>query len=546
MSEILSIGELLDLGNSAATAGLIPYSALGYDGTGRISGISGSAIAGGVDSAVVSSIVSSYVQSGISGKVDQSAFDDCCSAMSSVVSSKLDASASSLLQPIGDYYSASNPSGFISEADLSQYQEKSGMTAYQPVGDYVFESAYSSFSGDVVNNISSLSSVVSSFTGDFIEKSASGMFALSSDVSGVIETVEMNSADWGQVGGDDYSGISPILVDNTNRTIGVSSIPLDVNDTMTSYVSGGITYFGVNESALNVSGKLDASASSLFLETSASSNFQPSGDYALSSDVSGVIDTVADNSAYWGGGVLTGDFVEKSATEVKIGSSNNASYTAFSQGSSNFASYCGLSQGVSNTTLSYALSQGSSNKAYSASLAQGINNSASAHALAQGESNSAVSNSLAQGVNNLASAAAYALGARNSASSFAMAVGAESKASTYSLALGNYNSASSYSVALGSNASAWSYAFAQGYRVSAASYAAVFGKNNLKGNGQTHSAVFVIGDGASTTSRHDLMLVTKDGEITMFSSTADTVGLKIVDTLRALSAWATANGWTGV
>jgi hypothetical protein len=345
MPAILSIGELLDLGNSAATAGLIPYSALEYNGSGDISGISGSAIAGGVDSAVVSSIVSSYVESGISGKADQSALEeccsamssvvsgkadqsaleDCCSAMSSVVSSKIDASASSLFQPSGDYYSASNPSGFITGVDLSEYQEKSGMTAYQPAGeyysasnpsgfitgvdlsdyakesslsskldasassqfqpsgDYVYESSYSSFSGDVVNNISSMSSIVSGLTGDYLEKSASSMFApsgdyaLSSDVSGVIDTVSSNSASWGQ-GGANYSGISPVIVDNDERTIGVSSTPLDVDGTMTSYVSGGITYFGVNESALNISSKLDATASSLF---------QPSGNYAYQSALSG-------------------------------------------------------------------------------------------------------------------------------------------------------------------------------------------------------------------------------------------------------------------
>lgn len=166
MSEILSIGELLDLGNSAATAGLVPYSALEYNGSGAISGISGSAIAGGVDSAVVSSIVSSYVESGISGKVDQSAFDDCCSAMSSVVSSKLDASASGQFAPSGDYYSASNPSGFITTTELSAY---------------VAESSYSSFTSEVTNNITSISSTVSGLTGDYLEKSASSMFAPSGD-----------------------------------------------------------------------------------------------------------------------------------------------------------------------------------------------------------------------------------------------------------------------------------------------------------------------------------------------------------------------------
>jgi hypothetical protein len=155
MPEILSIGELLDLGNSAATAGLIPYSALNYDGTGRISGISGSAIAGGVDSAVVSSIVSSYVSS----KVDHSAFDDCCSSVQSALSGKLDSSASG---------------------------------QFAPSGDYVFNSAYSSFTGDTVNNITSMSSIVSGLTGDYLDKSASSMFqpsgsyVSSSDISSYV------------------------------------------------------------------------------------------------------------------------------------------------------------------------------------------------------------------------------------------------------------------------------------------------------------------------------------------------------------------------
>ena len=63
---LLSIGEILDLGNSANMSSYIPYSALDYDPTGAISGIRGSAIAGGVESSVVSSIVSSMV----SGKAD--------------------------------------------------------------------------------------------------------------------------------------------------------------------------------------------------------------------------------------------------------------------------------------------------------------------------------------------------------------------------------------------------------------------------------------------------------------------------------------------
>lgn len=192
MPEILSIGELLDLGNSANMSAYIPYSGLEYNASGAISGISGSAIAGGIESSVVSSIVSSMV----SGKADQSAVEDCCSAMSAEVSAKLDATASSLFQPSGnympsgDYYSATNPSGFITTADLTDYAKESALSSkldasassnFAPSGDYVFESSYSSFTSEVTNNITSISSTVSGLTGDYLEKSASSMFAPSGE-----------------------------------------------------------------------------------------------------------------------------------------------------------------------------------------------------------------------------------------------------------------------------------------------------------------------------------------------------------------------------
>lgn len=48
-------------------------------------------------------------------------------------------------QSAGDYYSASNPSGFITGVDLTPYQTTAGMTAYQPAGDYYSASNPSGF-----------------------------------------------------------------------------------------------------------------------------------------------------------------------------------------------------------------------------------------------------------------------------------------------------------------------------------------------------------------------------------------------------------------
>lgn len=179
-------------------------------------------------------------------------------------------------------------------------------------------------------------------------------------------------------------------------------------------------------------------------------------------------------SALAGGGGATGDYVEKDALEVAIGSRNTAS--------------------------SKSIAQGSGNSAISLGCAFGENNRASNRGFAQGYYNIAINNSLAQGYNNSASGNSFACGTRSTAT------------------------ASS---------------FAWGAYVKSVNYSTVFGKYNLRGDGDTStgdSAAFAIGDGTASGARHDLMLVTKNGEITMYSSTADTVGTGIMSSIRALSA----------
>lgn len=152
------------------------------------------------------------LNSGLSAKVDQTAFDDCCSSVQSSISSLTD-SASAL------------------SADMS------------------------SLSSDVT----SMSSDVSSISGDLSGKQdVTGMtsYALSSDVSGVISVVESSSGSWG--GGVDYTGIVPIYVDNVGRTIDISSMPLGVDSSMTAYVSGDAMLFGVDGSVLNTLSSLSA------------------------------------------------------------------------------------------------------------------------------------------------------------------------------------------------------------------------------------------------------------------------------------------------
>ena len=295
---LLSIGEILDLGNSANMSSYIPYSALDYDPTGAISGISGSAIAGGVDSSVVSSIVSSMV----SGKADQSALEDCCSSMSSVVSSiqndvsgissyvssltgeYLEKSASSMFAPSGNYMSASesssfypmtgNPSGFLTGVDLSDY----ATTAYvdssvsgkmdatasgylQPSGDYAYNSSLSSYlyasasslfqsagdyqtAGDYAYNSAVSSKLDASASSEFYLTSNPSGFITGVDLDGYATTAYVDSSVSGKMDKSESSSFYPMT---GNPSGFLTSVDLSDYAT-TAYVDS------------SVSGKLDTSA----------------------------------------------------------------------------------------------------------------------------------------------------------------------------------------------------------------------------------------------------------------------------------------------
>lgn len=479
---ILSIGELLGIGPDELS-GFVPYTAIGGSGN-VISGINGSGLSGaGADTTAVSAIASAYAESAASGKLDNS--------------------ASSTWYPY-----TGNPSGFLTSVDLSNYattayvdssvsgkadassltayQTVDGMSAFQPSGDYAFNSSLSA-KQDV---------------------SAMSAYALSSDVSSVISVVESSSGSWG-----DYSGIDPVVVDNAQRTIGVSSMPLGVDSTMTSYMSGGATLFGVASSFLRFDGS--------------NSTISSINGSALASTVSAS--------------------VEKSASAVTIGSSNTAANWSIAQGYYNIANWTGYAFGSDNSASSRSMVVGTNSRASAASLAIGGNNLASSRSFTLGFRNTAFSETIAVGTDNYGSGNSLVFGEWNLAKSRSVVHG-HSASAWNSTSFGEYNVASAYSVIFGQANSASSQAYILGNSISAKNATVVFGHYNLHGDGDTatDSAAFSIGDGTAYGARHDLMLVTKDGELRMYSSTADTSGLPLVATLRALSAWATANGWTGV
>lgn len=439
------VQETFDYGMS----GKIGYSALGYNGDGDITGISGSSIAGGLDSAAVSSIASSVASSyaesaasskqdisgmsawipwtgssvfqpsgdyafssslsslvhnssyssfsaqvtgdisglsstvsGISGdlsskadrsalgdkfdksasgmlqpsgdyaynsavssKVDQSAFDDCCSSVRSALDDKLDKSASGQFAPSADYAYNSSLSAYYPASASGAFQPSGN---YQTAGDYAFNSsvsskldasasgdfvlnsAFSSWSSDVDSSLGGLSSSITSIESS-IANIENNITSMSSDMSAYVpfsglegDGVKITGISGSAIKGHEYTGISPVNVDNVNGTISVEHRTLCVDSTLTAYNSGSSAVLGVNVSALDISSKLDASASSMF---------QLSGDYAYNSALSSKMDASASSDFYSTGnpsGFITGvdlsEYAFQSAVDLKADASVLSSY----------------------------------------------------------------------------------------------------------------------------------------------------------------------------------------------------------------------------
>lgn len=527
---------LIDLGNSVSSL------------SSTVSGLTGTYLEQSASALFAPSGDYAY-NSSISGKVDQSAFDNCCSSMSSTVSA-LETSVTAI---------SSNVSGLT-----GVYLEQSASSLFQPSGDYAYNSAlsgkldtsaFSGVSGNFVQNSAFTSYTASALTAidNSISSIQSSMSSMSSDVSGKVDQSAMSAwipysaldysgtaisgiggsslAGMGGGGGADYTGIYPINVDNTAREIAVDSLPLVTDSSMTSYASGDSSVIGVNLDIM--SGKLDktaqvvtATATQLYAGTAYLTSVN--GAPVSASRAGNAANASFANSAWYDG---TGRFISAlpdSATVSAIASAyttGKQDTLTFSYDDDKISAINGSAlagQGGGGATGDYVeksaldVGIGSGNYSLNTSFTQGELNTAKRHSFAQGFSNSASGTSFAQG--------------RTNTSLF------------YSFAQGSSNSASSYSFAQGWANSASYHSFAQGFNNSAKNTVAVFGEYNLHGDGSTstgNSAAFAIGDGTDATARHDLMLVTKDGEITMYSSTADTSGTGIMSSIRSISAAAT-------
>lgn len=333
-------------------------------------------------------------------------------------------------------------------------------------------------------------------------------------LTSVHDTVSANSASWGGGGGVDSATVSAIASAYGHSAL--SSI----------YAGPGISYGGADDPMIGINydraGPLGTDDNNVLICKTDGTTIGVNAAGELVSLVGGgvdsatvsaiassyqVVSSLGDDGAYItsingsalsgaGGGGATGDYYEKSATEIAYGTAASATKTSISIGtaSSDFGS------------IAINAKSGRMARAIAESVAVGMGCNASAESLA---------------------------------------LGRDTSASIASIAIGNTAYANDGSLSVGYNTTASYVSVSVGLHTTAVNTAVAFGKNNLRGNGNTStgdSAAFVIGDGASTGARHDLMLVTKDGEITMYSSTADTVGLGLVSSIKAISAAATGGG----
>lgn len=258
----------------------VDYSAIEYNATGDITGISGSAIAAShVDPTV-------FVPWSASGAFAPSGDY----AYNSSLSGYIPASASGMFQPSGNYQSAGD---YAFNSAVSSKLDASASSYF------VLNSSFSAFSSNVESSITAINSSITDIVNNV--SSISGNMSSYVPFSGLEgDGMKITGISGSAIKGHEYTGINPVTVDNVNDTISVEHRTLCVDSTMTAYNSGNSAVIGVNVEGLNLSSKMDASASSMFYSTGNPSGFVDSS--FVASAVSGKLDTTAFST-------VSGDFL---------------------------------------------------------------------------------------------------------------------------------------------------------------------------------------------------------------------------------------------
>ena len=202
----------------------------------------------------MSSIASAYAESAASSRIPWSALEYSGQTITAISGSAIggqggggDTSQCMPKSASADFYSTSNPSGFL--------------TAHQSLDGYTPKSA-----------ISSQSSVWNTVTGKVDKSEISGRSATWNTVSEMVpkSAISAQSATWNTVTAKadatavhTYTGVSPVVVNNTTNQISLSASPIHLDTSLRSYVSGTSGFIGMAYPMQFVSNSSQATGSNI-------------------------------------------------------------------------------------------------------------------------------------------------------------------------------------------------------------------------------------------------------------------------------------------
>ena len=322
------------------TSMVIPFSALEYNSSGEISAISGSAIGGQVDS-------SQFMPVSASGDlIAYSALEYSGGQITGISGSSIgygiDPSQFLPASASGSFYPYSgNPSGFLtSHQDISTKLDVTAFTSYSSnldsslgdefdqihsaLDDKLDKTAFTGYTATALtaieNDITGISAAVSGFTGTYVEQSAFDNYSAGVDSALADKADASSMTSYMPYSSLGYSGTVITGIDGSAIAgQGGGVVTATASGEYYNYRSGWLGYYtgisGINNSALvsnfatiseyarydcnqrelsslateeyvdsSVSGKADASALTAY---------QPTGDYAYNSSLSGKLDTTA-------------------------------------------------------------------------------------------------------------------------------------------------------------------------------------------------------------------------------------------------------------
>ena len=202
----------------------------------------------------MSSIASAYAESAASSRIPWSALEYSGQTITAISGSAIggqggggDTSQCMPKSASADFYSTSNPSGFL--------------TAHQSLDGYTPKSA-----------ISSQSSVWNTVTGKVDKSEISGRSATWNTVSAMVpkSAISDQSATWNTVTAKadatavhTYTGVSPVVVNNTTNQISLSASSIHLDTSLRSYVSGTSGFIGMAYPMQFVSNSSQATGSNI-------------------------------------------------------------------------------------------------------------------------------------------------------------------------------------------------------------------------------------------------------------------------------------------